>query len=454
MSPSVYQPWDKLKTCLVGRSYPPEFYSYIKDTKARAGMETIAQETEEDYQKLCDKLKELGVDVIRTNISDDWEKDHNWGYHAKYPSSMLPRDHTAVIGNTFYMPNSDYLKNVDIRQMIYNIESDCDESHLNVDEHVLADFLLDLTKPARGAGGNSVVKELRDFWKEDNKGYPIGQLLLGLDIDDLTRLCESAVTNTIGNPRRVNVEYNEFQDAEKWFKEQGGKVVYNQYVNTAATIRCGRDLYFSLNNIMNVVNEKHFMKKWEKLFPEFRCHPLYTPGHGDGSLCAVKPGFLVTIAPPQNFKDTFPDWDVCHIPGTGWQQVDGFLKMKNKNRGRWWVPGQEENNELTDFVETWLNDWVIYVEETVFDVNMLVVDEKNVICNNYNKEVFDYFDKHGVTGHVVNFRHRYFWDGGLHCITSDLDREGEMVDYFPERGDKGGAIAAPTGHKPSYKRNH
>lgn len=38
-----------------------------------------------------------------------------------------------------------------------------------------------------------------------------------------------------------------------------------------------------------------------------------------------------------------------------------------------------------------------------------------------------------ITPHVVPFRHRYFWDGGIHCITLDLDREGKMHDYFPDR---------------------
>jgi hypothetical protein len=65
---------------------------------------------------------------------------------------------------------------------------------------------------------------------------------------------------------------------------------------------------------------------------------------------------------------------------------------------------------------------------------MLVIDEKNVVCNNYNKKVFETFDRFGITPHIVNFRHRYFWDGGLHCITSDLHREGAIKDYFPERG--------------------
>jgi hypothetical protein len=33
----------------------------------------------------------------------------------------------------------------------------------------------------------------------------------------------------------------------------------------------------------------------------------------------------------------------------------------------------------------------------------------------------------------VPWRHRYFWDGGLHCITLDLYREGTQQDYFPDR---------------------
>ena len=65
---------------------------------------------------------------------------------------------------------------------------------------------------------------------------------------------------------------------------------------------------------------------------------------------------------------------------------------------------------------------------------MLVIDKNNVICSNYNEKVFKKFDEYGITAHVINFRHRFFWDGGIHCITSDLDREGIREDYFPERG--------------------
>ena len=93
-------------------------------------------------------------------------------------------------------------------------------------------------------------------------------------------------------------------------------------------------------------------------------------------------------------------------------------------QGRYWVP--DAGDDFYDYVNEWLDDWVTYVEETVFDINMLVIDEKNVIVNGFNKKAFDAFERHGITPHIVNFRHRYFWDGGLHCITSDLSREGEQ----------------------------
>ena len=107
---------------------------------------------------------------------------------------------------------------------------------------------------------------------------------------------------------------------------------------------------------------------------------------------------------------------------------------KQRTGGRWWIEGQSYDDTLVNYIDKWLYHWVNYVEETVFDVNMLVIDKNNVICSNYNEKVFKKFDEYGITPHVVNFRHRFFWDGGIHCVTSDLDREGEREDYFPERG--------------------
>ena len=75
----------------------------------------------------------------------------------------------------------------------------------------------------------------------------------------------------------------------------------------------------------------------------------------------------------------------------------------------------------------------IKFEETVFDVNVLVLDEHHVCVNNMNPIVIDFLKKHNMEPVHVPWRHRFFWDGGLHCITLDLYREGRQHDYFPSR---------------------
>ena len=91
------------------------------------------------------------------------------------------------------------------------------------------------------------------------------------------------------------------------------------------------------------------------------------------------------------------------------------------------MPGEEDNTEFTDFVETWLEDWVGFVEETVFDVNLIMLDETKAI-NAENKELEKKFNEHGIDMIQTN-RHRHFSDAGWHCITLDVEREGGQEDY-------------------------
>ena len=108
---TVHQHWDPLKVCAVGRSYPPEFYSRIKNPKVRNVLEKIAIETEEDYQKLINLLKKFNVTVLRTDVSEDPE-DYITNGVLNVPPPMVPRDFTAMIGNTFYMPGASYGTNL------------------------------------------------------------------------------------------------------------------------------------------------------------------------------------------------------------------------------------------------------------------------------------------------------------------------------------------------------
>jgi hypothetical protein len=351
---SVHQHWDPLKVCAVGRSYSPEFYSFITNAQIRKTLEQIAQETEEDYQKLITLLKSFNVEIVRPNISNNYLDYLDNG--KILPPPMVPRDFMTMVGNQFYVDRT------------------------SIEEWRLFD----------GNGWPEIKNDTKNFehtWKP--------------------------VIDLVSN--------------------QHNKVIYNQGVNGATLTKIGKDLFLGTSRPRPNWELPGIQKEFQSKFSDYRCHVVNTGGHSDGVFCPVCPGLIISLHDIKTYSDTFPDWEVVYLPGQSWDKVDAFLKLKKQNQGKWWVPGQELNSDFTNFVETWLSHWVGYVEETVFDVNMLVIDQHNVVCNNYNKQVFDAFKKFNITPHIVNFRHRYFWDGGIHCITLDLDRDGVQQDYFPER---------------------
>jgi hypothetical protein len=383
MTYSVHQHWDPLKVCAVGRSYPPEFYSFIANSRVRDVMERIAVETEEDYQKLIKVLESFNVEIVRPSVIKDFSSCY---YNDRYlsPSMMIPRDYTVMVGDKFFMWSPK------IAQQWDSIKGD--------------------TWPELSPTSYEKFNELPQWVKEE--------LINKFNITHFSQL-------------RVN-DIRPLDSIEAIVNAQGNEIRYDPWFNGATLTRVGKDLYFGTDHASEDISK--IKARAQELFPEYRCHIINTGGHSDGTYCPVKPGLIVSLEDIPTYAETFPGWEVIYLPGQSWTKVEPFLDLKEKNRGKWWVPGEELNDDFTNFVESWLSHWVGYVEETVFDVNMLVVNEKNVICNNYNEQVFAAFDRHGITPHVVNFRHRYFWDGGLHCITSDLHREGAIKDYFPERG--------------------
>jgi hypothetical protein len=244
---------------------------------------------------------------------------------------------------------------------------------------------------------------------------------------------ECIETHQFDNHRRYHSQYDQIFD---YIRSQGNCIHSHNHnsniINGAQVSRIGRDLYFGTeyynqdqSTLQDVVNKE---------FPNTRNHIVNTGGHSDGTFCAVCPGLIISLLDVPTYADTFPDWEVVYLPGQSWSAVKPFLNLKRQNLGKWWIPGFEHDQQVIDVVEKWLGHWTGYVEETVFDVNMLIIDPKNVMVFNYNKQVFDALERYGITPHIVPFRHRYFWDGGIHCVTSDLHREGTMQDYFLQRG--------------------
>lgn len=368
---SVYQHWDPLRVCVVGQSYPPEFYSWITVPRVRELFERIATETEEDYQSLIKVLKRFNVDVIRPTIAT---REESWVNNGYLVPPMQPRNHLAMIGNTLHQ----------------NIVAPWQDFYSAVADPSWPDLPFDKLP-------SSIQQECIAH------GYR--------DLERRNQPWEAILENC--RPHVANIEFANDM---------------SEIINGAMVTRIGRDLYFSTENYNQDITELQY--KIDSKFPDTRNHIINTGGHGDGVYCPVAPGLIISTHDVNNYDDSFPGWEVIRVPNTNWNRIRNWMDLANQNRGRWWIPGHETDQDVIDTVENWMSHWTGYVEETVFDVNMLIIDPKNVIVGMENDTVFKALDRYGITPHVVEFRHRWFWDGGIHCMTSDLHREGSQQDFF------------------------
>lgn len=322
----------------------------------------------------------------------------------------------VVLGNCYYPEFFRDVKNSKIRSALQQIS---EETHEDLDnyERVLKSFGCTVVRPELDKN-ESIMDHLEDGKVKDVPRPPLQPrdryVVIGKDMyfgggDHL------AIYKSVH-------QYN--SNMIKW---------RDKPIQAASFTSVGRDVYVDRMGVRTLYDVKDHVKKMNAMNPELRFNVLNVGGHSDGCFHACKPGAILSLRNIQTYENTFPGWDVCYLPNQSWNLVDGFWKMKEIVRGRWWVPGQEDNKEFIMFVETWLEDWVGYCEESVFDVNVLMLDEHNVCVSNYNEQAFAFFKKHKIEPTIVPWRHRFFWDGGLHCITLDLNREGEMEDYFPDR---------------------
>jgi len=85
---------------------------------------------------------------------------------------------------------------------------------------------------------------------------------------------------------------------------------------------------------------------------------------------------------------------------------------------------QSDGKFTYDYLSKWMDEWRGYIQEVAFDFNVLVVDSKNIFISNAQPKLQEVLDKRGITCHVAPIRHNHFWDGGIHCLTLDIKRNG------------------------------
>jgi len=218
------------------------------------------------------------------------------------------------------------------------------------------------------------------------------------------------------------------QDAA-WFKPMVDQLTPSRLITAPTDFDAPMATVVGDHIILDCREDPWLYEYFKQQFPTHTIVPVFIGGHNDAVFSLVKPGVVVSTYHHNNYTDTLPGWQVKYIENQSWNAIPAWRQLKHSNKGRWWIPDSQDNSEFNNFVETWLGHWLGFVAETVFDVNMLQINERTVLVNNYNKDMFEFFKQHHIEPIVTPFRHRFFWDGGIHCITNDIYREGEAENY-------------------------
>lgn len=202
------------------------------------------------------------------------------------------------------------------------------------------------------------------------------------------------------------------EDEYKDYKLLEGQILYH----SANILKCGQ---LMINTIPytedNYGKGTHTGLNWIKrnLGYDVEWDQINISRHADGLLALIKPGLLMTYD-----EDRIPE-KLKH-----WERI-----MVNPKGLPQWFLDKSVKSFYKERVSQWLNNWIGYVDETVFDINLLSINPNLVITNGYDKDVEQQLKRHGVEMIPFNFRHKFFFDAGLHCMTLDLARDGENAKY-------------------------
>lgn len=344
----------------------------------------------------------------------------NYNIHNKYDKLK-----TVMLGDTYYPEFFDTIKNDKIKSALQRIAHETQEE-LEYYQKVLKDFGCDVLRPELDRND-----KITNYVGKDGEAKLIVRPPLQPRDAQLVIKNHCFVTGTYGKIDNPAIR-NELQ-----FYDNEHLVDIIPYGDlTALDAPC-----FTLNNNDLWINDEygHFDVKVDKTikgfqldilkeyYPDLNIHLLDHEGHSDGCFAILKPGCIITINDIQDYEKNHPGWDICTLFDYNTdisREMSKWNGMKRDHTLSFWVPGEEDNKEFQHYVETWLKDWVGWVEESVFDVNVLVLDEHNVCVSNPNNPIINaFFKKHKIDAVHIPWRHRFFWDGGLHCITLDLERE-------------------------------
>jgi len=344
-----YNGWDPLKQVMLGNVFEPEFFEDLPDTRTRDLIQQLLYETHEDLDGIQKTMEDMGIDVVRTPANATMLADLSDGLPNK-------TDFTSVM---------DWLEETgkgEVRFQGTTIPKPCLSPR---------DFFISMGDKLLYTNGFHQAEQL-----EENGQSLIDPKVLDLRLKgDKHSFGPFIPTESLMEEQGLPVEWLKWNAHERKQMESGTGINLKRYKDLtqmfwAPTVtRIGDTLVVDQHDVANLPNVM------SDLYPQFKTPHVAIGGHNDGTFCTPKPG-LVVCAPwieKDTFKRTFPKWDILQIesPGQMTSEWGSWHKDKAITQGKWWHPTASSNTEFSNYVDTWLNKWVGFSEETVFEVDQL-----------------------------------------------------------------------------------
>jgi hypothetical protein len=379
----------KLKSVILGSYFFPEYFSKIKNPRVRDPLMRMAEEINEDLEYFSNILKDFGSSVIRAPQPIGWFDETN-----PYLPPLQIRNTHSVIGNHMYQFNEDWHNPLDpvLRNYcpdVTNLLEDNNKFYYSSMTNAVSNYNKDL-----------------DLWYSKNK-Y---QQLAGCDWP----LYKDYIKGARSDLKPINDEILSFQKDLEYESKELGPLQGPNIINTNHAIYVDSNEYCDYANwLSNYINDPRPIRQFTS-----------KAGHVDGCFAVLGNNTILGIDPLIDYAYYFPEYTVVAVSPESYQhQLNEFNIMKSKVNGAWWLAGEEHNDEFINYVETHLKSWVGYVAESVFDVNVLALDTNTICVSNITSKLEKDLQKQGIDCILVPWRHRFFVDGGLHCITLDLYRD-------------------------------
>lgn len=168
--------------------------------------------------------------------------------------------------------------------------------------------------------------------------------------------------------------------------------------DAANILRCGRDLFYLVSNSGNELGALWLQSVLGDRFRVHKIKGVYSFMHLDSTISLLRPG-LALLNPSRLNQNNIPE------PLKKWEHI--------------WCPNPVDIGYYGPYCHS--SEWI--------GMNLLMVNPQLAIVEENQKQLINDLNQHHIEVIALPLRHARTLGGGFHCVTLDLEREGECEDY-------------------------